>query len=561
MLRILKLKTGRFVKVSAVAMLAAGVMTWSVPASAYVGPSWLIIPSKPGQYNDARVKKAVLVRANKWPGRLKTINSNGFTLAGDKLYFGGPQATKDGNAGKLIVSVSVNDPDIRIMRELCRSKAAVPEMEYVESSWRARPVLELGPRPADLDDVWRYKLENATITDCPYYEGAAEQMFQFSFGNIKWLNYDPDRPFSNRIVVKPEDLPPVTPVGDGPGVKSYLITWIGLATNAAEDQCPVMNKPPSDEDYFRLKTEEEKAKVMARFKERGLDENQLAQRAPLGQSVMEFPGTVPDPGNVEPKPTVALGVDLDGNNGSGKPAPGIRKHANYMAPDGRKGIDNELHRVLGCILGYRGKDGYRNQTSNARRSDGNIVTLVEVSGIDDDRNDSDVTIKVIHSLDTPVKDNAGKVFIANYTYTPTDDPNFALYNHQMKGRIVDGVIESETMPLFLMNLGQDPEWELRDARLRLAPNPDGSVSGVLAGYRDWNKLLDVLSNERSYHYSKVGVYYAMKRYADGMYNPATKEYDGISGAYEIEAVPAFLMPSVKQQQSVAIAPAPAQPRQ
>jgi hypothetical protein len=541
--------------VRVIALVAAGAVGWSSTASAYVGPSWLIIPGKPGHYNDGRFKKAILARASKWPGRLKTINSHGFTLAGDKLYFGGPQATKDGNSGKLIVTVNVNDPDIAIMRELCANKTAVPQLQYAESSWRARPVLELGPRPADIPEVFLYQLENATVTDCPYYEGAAEQMFQFQFGNIKWLNYDPNRRFDNRIEVRPEDLPQVFPANAGKGVKSYLITWIGLATDAAEDQCPKMNNPPSDDDYFRFKTEEEKAKVMDRYKERGLDERQLSQRAPLGQSVMEFPGTVPDPGIVEPLPTVALGVDLDGNDGRGSPRRGYRKHANYMSPDGRKGIDNELHRVLGCVLGYRGKKGYRNQTSNARRADGNIVTLIEVSGIDDERNDNDVTVKIIHSLDTPVKDNSGKIFIANYTYTPTDDPNFALYNHQLRGRIVNGVIETDPVPSFLMNLGQDPEWDMREARFRLAPNPDGSVTGVLAGYRDWNKLLDVLSNERTYHYSKVAAYYAMRRNADGLYNPATKEYDGISGAYEIEAVPAFVVPSLKSGPNVAAAEA------
>lgn len=549
------MRFGKTARVAAVALGAVGLSLSAAPANAYIGPSYLKIPDRPGQFRHEQFDRWIVARANVWPGRLRTINSGGFALAGNKLFFGGPNAAKPGNPGKLMISMRVADRDIGIMRNLCETKSVIPEMEYAESSWRARPVLELGPRPKDLPEFWRYRLKDAKVADCAHYEGAAEQMFLIAFSDIDWLNYDKNRPMANKIVVAPEDLPLVRPTGPGPRTKSYLITWIGLATHATVDQCAKMNVAPSDDDYFRFKTAEEKAKVWDRYQKQGLENSQLEQRAPLGHSVFEFPGAAPDPGLIEPNPTVALGVDLDGNDGQRKPPRSIRSHANFTAPDGRRGIDNELHRVLGCVLGYRGKGGYRNQTSNARRADGNIVTIIEVSDIDDEKNDSDVTVKIIHSLDTPIKDNAGKVFLANYTFSPTDDPNFALYNHQLKGRITNGVIETTPVASFLMNLGQDPEWNIHDARFRLTPNADGSVSGVLAGYRDWNKLLDILSSERSYHYSKPSVYYAFRRHADAWLNPSTGDYDGISSAYEIEAVPAFLVEGKTGNAPTAIAQA------
>ena len=44
---------------------------------------------------------------------------------------------------------------------------------------------------------------------------------------------------------------------------------------------------------------------------------------------------------------VAPGVDLDG----------IQGPEDFTSPDGRRGIDNQMHRVLGCIANYRAPDG------------------------------------------------------------------------------------------------------------------------------------------------------------------------------------------------------------
>ncbi|KPH69289.1 hypothetical protein [Novosphingobium sp. ST904] len=142
-----------------------------------------------------------------------------------------------------------------------------------------------------------------------------------------------------------------------------------------------------------------------------------------------------------------------------------------------------------------------------------------------------------------MRDTAGKVFIPNYTFRPTDDPNFTLFNMRVKGRIHDGVVMTDTIPKFDANLGQDPLLELFKARIRLEPQPDGTMKGILGGYRDWRRIAEGNGSgysEGLFGYQAPAVYYALQREADGLQNPVTGEYDGISVAYEIDTVPAFM---------------------
>lgn len=394
---------------------------------------------------------------------------------------------------------------------------------------------------------WKYKLKDVQIVDCPQVADASAQAFVFSFKDIEWLNYDPKGPLGTKLVLSPKDLPDIKPIEPSAKAKTkaFVITWIAPNSDSTAEQCPVMNSKPTDEDFFRFLSPEEIVKERAKNGEKGVSYGtQSEMRGPHKLNAVLLPGIVPDPGFYEPKSTVVDGINLDGDDGKGPPPHGVCKHTNYVSPDGRGGIDNQYYAVTACIPGFHGKQGYRNQTSNARRADGNTTTLVEISGIHDEKNDAHVNVAIIFSRDKPIRDAAGK-YVPNYTYRTTDNPNFALYNVRLHGRIVDGVIITEPVKRFLLNLGQDPQLELFDARLRLEILPDGSLKGVLAGYRDWREIITTSASgysEGLFSYRQPGLYYALKRAADGLKNPVTGECDGVSIAYEIDAVPAFIIP-------------------
>lgn len=545
---------------AALSALLAGVVgvTWSSAACAYIGDSFLQIPGASGHWPGRDHKGWIRAEASQWKGRLRMLNSGSSDpLAGDKLYFGGPNAPKPGNFGTLILMVSKDSKDLPQLMQLCHQKTTLPELTYVESSQRARPVLELGPRPAKLPAFWEYRLKNAQVSDCPVLEGAADQAVAISFKDIEWLNYDPKQPSANKIVIDAKDLPKVRPVEATAKkqVRSYLITWIAPATLARDDQCPAMNAKPTDAEVYKYLSPEEAALVRAKAGDKGITAGTLSEmRGPHRLDVVLLPAIVPDPGLHEPQTTVADGLNLDGDDGSGAPPRGVRKHKNYVSPDGRTGIDNQLLLVTGCIPGHQGKKGYGNQTSNARRGDGNITTLVQISGIDDETNDKDVDVSIIYSMDKPVRDSANAKFIADYTFRPATDPNFALYNVRVHGRIVNGVVLTDEVPEFRANLGQNPELTVYKARMRFAPQPDGSVKGVLAGYLDWRVYAEGFASgysEGLFGYQAPGVYYALKRNADGLQDPATGEFNGISAAFEIDTVPAFLTPAAPDTVKVA----------
>lgn len=522
-------------------------LTWSATASAYIGDSFLSIPGQAGAYRGTDHKRWIRAEASEWSGRLRKINSGATDpLAGDKLFFGGPNAPRPGNSGKLILTLAKTNPDLRFLMDACSKKLPIAELSYAESSDRARPVLELGPRPAEFPAFWEYRLKGVQVADCPVLDGAEQQAIVLTFQDIEWLNYDANKSLANKVVVDPDDLPKVAPIEPSGGkiTKSFLITWIAPATGTTSEQCPVLNTKPSDADVYRYLSVEEATQLRARTGEKGLTAGlQTELRGPHRLNVNLLPGVIPDPGMHEAQSPTALGIDLDGNDERGAPPKGVRKHRNYVSPDGRTGIDNQLFAVMGCIPGFRGTQGYRNQTSNARRADGNVVTLVEVSGIDNEQNDDHVEVAIIYAMDKPIRDNSGHKFIPGYTFRPATDPNFALYNIRVRGRIVNGVVETDRLPKFQANLGQDPLLELFNARMRFEPQPDGSMKGVIAGYRDWRSLADSHASgysEGLFGYQQPALYYALKRNADGLYNPVTGEFDGISTVYEVDTVPAFL---------------------
>jgi hypothetical protein len=92
--------------------------------------------------------------------------------------------------------------------------------------------------------------------------------------------------------------------------------------------------------------------------------------------------------------------------------------------------------------------------------------------------------------------------------------------------------------------------------MRLEFKPDGSMKGVLGGYRDWREyiaysFLQKGQYEATIGYDSAAMYNAIRRAADGLQDPETGEYLGISAAWDLEGVAAYIPP--EQQTSLAAA--------
>ena len=275
-------------------------------------------------------------------------------------------------------------------------------------------------------------------------------------------------------------------------------------------------------------------------------------RGPGGANVCDNPKAVPDPGQQTVQGKIAYGLNLDGA-GSDRAAKNTCKHENFSGPDGEPGIDNQLYRVMGCIPVFWGSEGHLNELRNRMMLDGTMTMLIEVAGIDDPKNDSDVKVTISSGQNPMVLDATGKP-LPYQSQTIINDPN---YSNVLKGKIVDGTLITEPTNIHLKDVpGWWSDYFFRRGRLQLKFQDDGSLTGVLAGYHAWRPVYDwVATGGGQQEYSSgggtcPGYYNALKRAADGDPDPKTGECQTISAAFKIEAVPAF---NIRPGQTTALA--------
>jgi hypothetical protein len=250
---------------------------------------------------------------------------------------------------------------------------------------------------------------------------------------------------------------------------------------------------------------------------------------------------------VSPQVDVVRGFDLDGDDGSGTAPANKRKHKNFVSPDGRRGIDNQLFSVQGCIAGWR-RNGFLPMIGNELRRAGGLSILVEISGIDDERNDDDVAVSIYYSTDPIRRDGTSKIILPDFTYRVSAETQFSQDYARFRGKLVNGVVTTAPIDQVTMHEGPASTWTLMKARMRIEFLPDGTIKGELGGYRDWRQFLEMAffqssDYENTIGFQAPGMYNAVRRAADGLKDPVTGEFNGISAAYELEGIPAFIPPS------------------
>ena len=262
-----------------------------------------------------------------------------------------------------------------------------------------------------------------------------------------------------------------------------------------------------------------------------------------------FPTTRPDyfPFR-EPGGEQALGLDLDGRVGP----------EDFTSLDGKPGIDNQMYRALGCINSYRDANG-----ANDSLNSGEILTdnynrlLVELSGVDDLRNDDHVDVAIYRGLDSLHMDANGKDILPGGSQR-IDVRWGKKFIHRLQGRIADGVLTTEPSDLYLpwavFNLPADEY--LRDARLRLELEPT-KAQGLIAGFADIETWYLQLMKSQSTHCQSYGqlasmsLYKALRRLADAYPDPETGANTAISGALKTTFTQVFIVPQTKEQVATA----------
>lgn len=246
----------------------------------------------------------------------------------------------------------------------------------------------------------------------------------------------------------------------------------------------------------------------------------------------------------EPDPHIKI---AQGKRGYGFNLDGKEGPDDFMdVESGEKGIDNKLARAVGCFESMRGTSTSRPSYPAGHWSqpaDSMQAWVIEVSGVDNWQNDEEVNVGVYRAVEPIVRSLTSEPQ-ADMTFRI--DPNPNAWN-EMRGRLKDGVLVTDPSDF---NMIGDPYGVVRyrfvTARLRMKFARDGTAQAILGGYFHWlplymNFALGGGNAEATLSIDAPGLYYALRRLAEVDPDPATGVNMGISAAYRIEAIPAFLI--------------------
>jgi hypothetical protein len=246
-----------------------------------------------------------------------------------------------------------------------------------------------------------------------------------------------------------------------------------------------------------------------------------------------------DPGEPEVTGRIADGFNLDGRIGPN----------DFISPEGEKGVDNALYRAWGCDAPWRGNgNATLDLRANDKMQEGLYTMVIRISGNQDPMNDGDVTLEIGYSPDHIVKDARGNL-AGDFSYRLVKNQQYT----KMKATIRHGVLDSEKVaelhaPRIAWFYDHTGDADFHQGRIRLILGADGNAKGLIGGYRDWRDLYaentfaqDGGQQGIREHEDGVALYYALKRNADGMTDPKTGQNMGISTAYRITAVSAYVV--------------------
>lgn len=358
------------------------------------------------------------------------------------------------------------------------------------------------------------------------------------------------------------------------GTLGFVISDISFALSNATDSAVICPGGLSlgPRDLFALTPEgrrregENDEDYAGRLREGG----RAIATAANGQNICMNPeASSPDPHHPVVTSAVSVhGIDLDGqvSRANGPAASGTCAHDDFRGVDGARGVDNQFFRALGCTNTFQ-PNGQGN-TFAVEMLTGSWGILVELDGVDDLRNDNDVTVRLFANAD-PIQLSPAREPLENATYAAEQDPR---YQAMTRGRIANGVLTTDPVDARFHWVVNSIRLDrpLRDARLRMTINADGGMDGILAGYSPVEEIYDAVFGFRngrdatgapaplrlrqgsSNGYAEVarhtcnGVYWAMKQMADGHRDPATGACTSISTQYRIRAIPAFIVQAETQ---------------
>lgn len=304
------------------------------------------------------------------------------------------------------------------------------------------------------------------------------------------------------------------------------IHWALYQTPDAKAECP---------DGFNEGPREQFKALLA-----GTSNNSVLETQQKYEIAQWFPEAFPiDRPFREATGRISYGLNLDDKNGPN----------DFISPDGEPGIDNQFYRVLGCIAGFRGPDGFYYFFPNKYFRDHHYNRLLlELSGVDSLSQDDDVDVALFRGVNKLQTDATGENIAPGGTQL-VDERWGKRFERRLKGKIVDGVLITDPIDAvipWMQWVGGAP-WEqpIRGMRLRLAIS-ESAATGTMAGYNEIDAWYFNLNKAYTTVHHGMGqlaapsLYRALKRLADGYPDPTSGENTAISSALNVKFTQVFI---------------------
>ncbi|MFK7863274.1 MAG: hypothetical protein AB8B95_03505 [Pseudohongiellaceae bacterium] len=241
-------------------------------------------------------------------------------------------------------------------------------------------------------------------------------------------------------------------------------------------------------------------------------------------------------------------LQVEGLNSWGLNLDGKVSSNDFTHPDGTSGIDNEVYRAVGCIIGFRGPDGVEYIFQNKAIVDDRFNRLmIELTNVESLENDDSVTVTVYRGKDRLLTNASGDKIMSGGTQQVDNRWGKSLIR-TMQGSIADSVLTTdpiEDLVIPWQNLGVPSIHIIKDMRLQLNLTHEGAT-GLVAGYADvetWYQQL--IRNDSTHHLSNgqisgISLYKALRRLADAHPDPDSGANTAISTALDVKMTQVYI---------------------
>lgn len=370
---------------------------------------------------------------------------------------------------------------------------------------------------------------------------------------------------SDSAIAASTELERLEPPADG--VMGFVVEEFHLPILQDKAACPNGTVPRLRDAYVESLPPAERKRLRLEENKKELDQRWRSYAfGPDGTNVCTHPDMFDRPVMKAVESPLAWGLDLDGDAGSGESGANGCAQQDFTSPAGELGIDNQEYRALGCTLEWRGVDGVAGDMVTGMKqhlTSGEWAQVILLRSVDSLVHDDDVEVIYANTSDRPYIDNDGN-FLPGATFTITEDA--ARRRNVLKGKIENGVLTTEPARIELAQTwgqggardirGNRTKYDFHEGRLRLTFQPDGSLEGMLGGYKPlfgtiYAPALGGAGSALVAGMDCAAYLATVKHYADGLRNPETGQCEGISSAQRIVAIPAFVNDVTTRQRTAA----------